>query len=190
MTTTEAAAARADWEQRIYRRLTDTRDADPSLALPAPSDVRATGAVGHVRLDWAHVEGAAGYLIERVDRDGSTRLLQHGGSDVPAVPAAPFADTGLTTGAEYGYRIAAVPGAEYPAWNWSEQVTATVVAGEPAPLQLDVDGAPGGVDEVLLADEAVVHHDHRHRRQDDEGHDDGDQDLHVEEPRRSAVPGE
>ena len=38
----EARTARADWEQRIYRRLTDTTDADPSLALPAPSGLTAT----------------------------------------------------------------------------------------------------------------------------------------------------
>ena len=37
--------ARADWERRIYRRLTDTSCADESLALPAPTGVRADGAV-------------------------------------------------------------------------------------------------------------------------------------------------
>jgi xylan 1,4-beta-xylosidase len=137
--TDEARAAREDWEQRIYRRLTDTKNADPSLALPAPKGVRATGAVGHVRLDWDAVEGAAGYLIERVDPDGAKRLLQHGGSDVPAVPHSPFADTGLEPGVEYGYRIAAVIGAEYPAWNWSDEVTATPSGGAPAAVQLEVD---------------------------------------------------
>ena len=139
--TDEARAAREDWEQRIYRRLTDTHDADPSLALPAPSGVRATGATGHVRLDWDAVDGAAGYLIERIDTDGERRLLQHGGSDVPAVPHSPFADTGIAGGTEYRYRVAAVVGAEYPAWNWSDEVSATPTDDAPAALSLEVDAS-------------------------------------------------
>jgi xylan 1,4-beta-xylosidase len=133
--------ARADWERRIYRRLTDTSTADESAALPAPQGVRAEGAVGHVRLSWGAVDGAAGYLIERVGPDGETGLVQHGGSDVPAVPSSPFADTGLESGAEYRYRIAAVLGGEYPAWNWSDSVTARVVDAAPAPVRVRVDAS-------------------------------------------------
>jgi xylan 1,4-beta-xylosidase len=135
----EARTARADWEQRIYRRLTDTSDADPSLALPAPSGVTATPGTGHVRLDWDAVSGAAGYLIERTGPDGESRLLQHGGSDVPAVPHSPFADTGIEAGVEYRYRIAAVPGAEYPAWNWSDEAAAAATDATAKPLTLRVD---------------------------------------------------
>jgi xylan 1,4-beta-xylosidase len=132
--------ARADWEARIYRRLTDVSSADETLALPAPTAVKAVGAIGHVRLDWHSVTGAAGYLIERIGPDGQARLLQHGGSDVPAVPTSPFADTGVDDGAEYRYRIAAVAGAEYPAWHWSEWVVATVAADAvAAPIELRVD---------------------------------------------------
>ncbi len=130
--------ARADWERRIYRRLTDTTAADESLALPAPGRLRATGDIGHVRLDWDHVEGAAGYLIERVGPDGEARLLQHGGSDVPAVPSSPFADTGIDDDAEYRYRVAAVIGAEYPAWNWTDWAAATTRTGAPDPVQVHV----------------------------------------------------
>ncbi len=133
--------ARADWERRIYRRLTDTSSADESLALPAPTGVRADAAVGHIRLAWDEVEGAAGYLIERTDPDGETRLLQHGGSDVPAVPSAPFADTGLDDGVDYQYRIAAVVGAEYPGWNWSEQVTGRTSIDDIAPISVRIDAA-------------------------------------------------
>jgi xylan 1,4-beta-xylosidase len=132
--------ARADWERRIYRRLTDTSTADASLALPAPGRVRAAPGAGHVRLDWDPVDGAAGYLIER-DGPGGTQLLQHGGSDVPAVPSSPFADTGVENGSDYRYRIAAVPGAEYPAWNWSPWATATVRDEAAAPIELGVDAA-------------------------------------------------
>jgi xylan 1,4-beta-xylosidase len=135
----QARAARADFERRIYRRLTDTSSADASLALPAPERAAARGGVGHVRLDWSPVEGAAGYLIERVGATGESELLQHGGSDVPAVPHGPFADTGVTPGVEYRYRIAAVAGADLPAWHWSDWVTAAAAEGDPAPLRLHVD---------------------------------------------------
>lgn len=138
---TTAEQARADFEQRIYRRLTDTTSADPSLALPAPARVAASDGCAHIRLDWEPVEGAAGYLIERRDPEGRTRLLQHGGSDVPAVPHSPFADTGIKPDVEYRYRVAAVAGAEFPAWHWSEWVAATARAGTAAPLVLHVDTA-------------------------------------------------
>jgi xylan 1,4-beta-xylosidase len=97
--------------------------------------------VGHVRLDWDLVDGAAGYLIERAAADAETVLLQHGGSDVPAVASSPFADTGIDPGREYRYRLAAVAGAEYPAWNWSEWVSATPLDGEAEPIALDVDAS-------------------------------------------------
>jgi len=54
--------ARQDWERRIYRRLTDTDHADASSELPAPAGVRAASAVGHIRLSWEAVPGAAGYV--------------------------------------------------------------------------------------------------------------------------------
>ena len=100
----EAAAeaqARADWERRVYQRVTDTAGADGSLALAAPANVTAEPGAGHVVLRWDLVPGAAGYVIERTgvghtgeDGDGP-RILAHGGSDVLAVPGPPFADTGL-----------------------------------------------------------------------------------------------
>src|SRR5450759_3292196 len=59
--------ARADWERRIYRKTTDTTGADRRMELPAPTGMRAVGAVGHIRLSWNRVPGAVGYLIERTD---------------------------------------------------------------------------------------------------------------------------
>ncbi|HEY8864543.1 MAG TPA: hypothetical protein VIO37_10285 [Candidatus Dormibacteraeota bacterium] len=55
-----ASDARADFERRIYRRSTDTTGADRRMALPAPTGVRAVGAVGHIRLGWGPVPGAVG----------------------------------------------------------------------------------------------------------------------------------
>jgi xylan 1,4-beta-xylosidase len=161
--------ARADWERRIYRRLTDTAAADESLALPAPTGVRAESAIGHVRLSWEPVEGAAGYLIERADADGETRLVQHGGSDVPAVPASPFADTDLVDDARYSYRIAAVVGSEYPGWNWSEQVTASSLTGPAEPITLAVD-AGRTVDRLHRVWEMVGSERLTQLRFDDDGH--------------------
>jgi xylan 1,4-beta-xylosidase len=133
--------ARADWERRIYRRLTDTSAASQEFALAAPAGVKAVGAVGHVRLSWEPVEGAAGYLIERTGPDGEARLVQHGGSDVPAVPGTRFADTGLDNGAKNLYRVGAVAGADYPVWEWSAQIEGSVLAGDPGPVTVTVDAA-------------------------------------------------
>ncbi len=111
-------------------------------ALPAPGNVTAEPAVGHVLLSWDHVPGAAGYVIERADGNGDgPRVLRHGGSDVPAVPGPPFADTGLADGTDYSYRIGAVAGAEYPVWSWSEPVRSHTRPGEPGPVRVSVDAS-------------------------------------------------
>jgi xylan 1,4-beta-xylosidase len=146
----QAQRAREDWERRIYRRLTDTSASSQDFALPSPLGVRATPAVGHVHLSWHPVAGAAGYLIDRAGPDGEHRLLQHGGSDVPAVPGTRFADTGLEDGATYRYRIGAVAGADYPAWEWSEEVSASTLTGDPGQLSATVDASNvvAGVDRV------------------------------------------
>jgi len=134
--------ARGDWERRIYQRSTDTGRADPSSALPAPVGVRAEAGVGHVRLSWDPVAGAAGYVLERTDGDDSDpHIVGHGGADVPAVPACAFADTGLLDGVDYRYRVGAVAGAEHPAWNWSEQVSARTTGGSGAAVDVLVDAA-------------------------------------------------
>jgi xylan 1,4-beta-xylosidase len=134
-----ALAAKLDWERRIYRRLTDTTEADPSSRLDPPGELTATAAAGHVHLRWAPVPGAAGYLIERTDPDGRTHLLDHGGSDVPAVPGVEFADTGLQDGARYSYRVAAVAGADLPAWDWSDAADGQTSGRTAEPLTLTID---------------------------------------------------
>lgn len=135
-----ASDARADFERQIYRRSTDTTGADRRMALPAPTGLRAVGAVGHIRLGWDPVPGAVGYLIERTDgQNGRSRILDHGGSDVPAVSTHEFADTGMRQDVDYHYRLGAVAGAEYPAWAWSEPVSARTLAGPAEPIAVRVD---------------------------------------------------
>ena len=134
-------SAREDWEQRIYRRLTDTSDADASLALPAPGGLRADPALGHVRLSWDPVPGAAGYLIERTGPDGRPQILEHGGSDVAAIARPPFADTGVQDSADYCYRVGAVIGADYPAWAWSESVSGHTLHDATRDVRVSVDAS-------------------------------------------------
>ena len=93
--------ARADFEQRIYQRLGDGDGSSARPGLPAPARLAAGPGVGHVRLNWDLVPGAAGYVIERTGPDGAPEILRHGGSDVPAVAGPPFADTGIADGTDY-----------------------------------------------------------------------------------------
>ncbi|HLK00835.1 MAG TPA: hypothetical protein VKU39_13120, partial [Streptosporangiaceae bacterium] len=153
--------ARADWERRVYRRLADPsghdadgRDADgpngPNAdgrdeipVLPAPEHVTAESGTGHIRLSWDAVPGAAGYVIERTPANGEPKILRHGGSDVPAVAAPPFADTGVADDTGYRYRVGAVAGAEYPVGAWSEPVRAHPARGAAGPVTVTVDAKTG-----------------------------------------------
>ncbi len=141
---TAAVDARADWEQRIYRRPTETDAAVAESELPAPTGLGTTAGAGHVRLDWQPVEGAAGYLIERATEKGEAALVRHGGSDVPAVVGTSFADTGVKDGATYRYRVGAVLGNEHPAWHWSE------------PVEGRTNGESGGTVTVTIEDRSTT----------------------------------
>lgn len=137
----DSAAARADWEQRIYRRLTETSAADPASELEAPADVQALPRNGFVELAWRPVQGAAGYLIERSADDEPPHIVDHGGSDVPAVPGTRFADTGLRDGVTYRYRVGAVLGNEHPAWHWSDPVEGQTAGSAGGSVEVSVDTA-------------------------------------------------
>src|SRR5216683_364250 len=92
-------AARTDWE---------VPPAQGAARLPAPVGLRAVPGRGHVTLDWDPVPGAVGYLICRAAAaDGPYEVLDHGGGDVLAVPAGPYADTTIGSGTAY-YAVAAV----------------------------------------------------------------------------------
>ena len=142
-----AEAARADWEQRIGRRAGPGQDGGGGL--PPPARVRAVAGQGHVTLDWDPVPGAAGYLVCRAAGQ-PYQVLDHGGGDVLAVPAGPYADTSGEPGRMRHYAVAAVtdgtsagplsePVASAPAAANGGRPVVTVEVGEPGGDQL----APG-----------------------------------------------
>src|SRR5580704_4523090 len=101
--------ARADWEERIGRRGVPGQDAHHGAAagLARPAGLRAVPGQGHVTLDWDPVPGAAGYLVYRAAGE-PYQPLDHGGGDVLAVPAGPYADTSGEPGRVRHYAVAAV----------------------------------------------------------------------------------
>jgi xylan 1,4-beta-xylosidase len=101
--------ARADWEERIGRRGMPGQDAHHGAAagLAPPTGLRAVSGQGHVTLDWDPVPGAAGYLVYRAAGE-PYQPLDHGGGDVLAVPAGPYADTSGEPGKIRHYALAAV----------------------------------------------------------------------------------
>jgi len=104
--------ARADWERRIGRRGVPGLG-DGAGSLPRPGGLRAAPGRGHVTLDWDPVPGAAGYLVYRADRSGGPfEPLDHGGGDVLAVPAGPYADTSGEPGRVRYYAVASVADGE------------------------------------------------------------------------------
>jgi xylan 1,4-beta-xylosidase len=135
------AGARADFEQRIYRRLADGNGSAAVPDLPAPARLAAEPGSGHVRLTWSPVSGAAGYVIERTGLDDVPEILRHGGSDVPAVAGPPFADTGIADDTGYVYRVAAVAEPGQRPGAWSAPVIGRTAAGEPGPVVVTVDAS-------------------------------------------------
>lgn len=136
--TTEGRTARAEWEEKSEGR---TGLFHVDVSLPAPTNFRATPAVGHVSLSWEAVKGAAGYVIYQLGPDGQTTILDHGGSDVAAVPGTQFACTGIEEGKEYSFRVGAVAGANQPPGKLSSQQTCSARQGDPGPIEVCVDAS-------------------------------------------------
>ena len=100
------SSARADWEQRIYRRTESGESA--GISLEPPGDLVATPGQGQVSLTWSPVPEASGYVVSRADcPDGEFVALEHGNSDVEPVP-----ETGTPTASSSP--AAATPGACRP----------------------------------------------------------------------------
>jgi xylan 1,4-beta-xylosidase len=136
--------ARADWEERIGRRGVPGPEehGGPAARLARPGGLRATSGRGHVTLDWDPVPGAAGYLVYRAAGE-PYEPLDHGGGDVLAVPAGPYADTSGEPGRVRHYAVAAVAdGAS--AGPLSDAVAAAPAAQGQAMVTIDVGGAVPG----------------------------------------------
>src|SRR5271170_299452 len=138
--------ARADWEERIGRRGLPGQEGHHGAAagLARPTGLRAVAGQGHVTLDWDPVPGAAGYLVYRAAGE-PYQPLDHGGGDVLAVPAAPYADTSGEPGRVRHYAVAAVlDGAS--AGPLSEPVAAAPLAadGGRAAVTIEIGGAEPG----------------------------------------------
>jgi xylan 1,4-beta-xylosidase len=139
--------ARAEWEQRIGRQGVPGQHGHdgPAARLARPTGLRAICGLGHVTLDWDPVPGAAGYLVYRAAGE-PYEPLDHGGGDVLAVPAGPYADTSGEPGRVRHYAVAAVAdGAS--AGPLSDSIAAAPAALGPAalgPAALGPAAFPGG----------------------------------------------
>jgi xylan 1,4-beta-xylosidase len=136
--------ARADWEERIGRRGVPGQEGHRGAAagLARPSGLRATSGRGHVTLDWDPVPGAAGYLVYRAAGE-IYEPLDHGGGDVRAIPAGPYADTSGEPGRVRHYAVAAVAdGAS--AGPLSDSIAAAPAADGPATVTIVVGAAGAG----------------------------------------------
>ncbi|GAA3732313.1 hypothetical protein GCM10022225_12920 [Plantactinospora mayteni] len=116
--------ARADWQSRIALR-SDEGDREVTPVLPPPNDLAAIPGLGHVRLGWAPVPEAVGYLVHRAPIsdgavDGPFAPVDHLGGDVLAVPDPWYVDTTGEPGQPYAYAVGSV-----------SEVTVTGPLGEP-----------------------------------------------------------
>jgi DNA-binding LacI/PurR family transcriptional regulator len=141
-------SARAEWGKRIGRR-TDAADAEP-VELAAPASLDAEPGAGQVTLRWTAVDGAAGYVIHRALEEDAYAPLDHGGSDVLAVPSSPYADTGVTVGKRARYAVSATPGGGLEPGPWSTVIEAAALAGPASAIDVVVDAraATGRLDPV------------------------------------------
>ncbi|SCG69352.1 GH39 family glycosyl hydrolase [Micromonospora inositola] len=142
-------SARSDWEARIARH-SDDSGVRPAPQLPPPAGLTATAGVGHVRLSWQQVDGAAGYLVHRaplVDGtpNGEFTPVDHLGGDVLAVPDTWYVDTTGEPGQPYAYAVASVPEVTLTG-PLSEPVRATAepAGAEPPTVSLLLDAAAEG----------------------------------------------
>jgi xylan 1,4-beta-xylosidase len=117
--------ARIAWFEQLGSQTERTAPA-PALPLAAPGEPRAASGTGHVTLDWRPVDGAIGYLVQRgVSADGPFEVIDHGGGDVLAVPAPPYADTMAPIGRPSHYVVSALSSIESPPGARSAVVGAT-----------------------------------------------------------------
>ena len=137
---TEAGTtARIAWFEELGSQTERTNPA-PSVSLAAPTGLRAASGRGHVTLDWQPVEGAIGYLVQRGSSPhGPFEVIDHGGGDVLAVPAPPYADTMAPLDRESCYVVSALSSIEEPPGPRSEPATGTARRGGDGTISIRVD---------------------------------------------------
>jgi xylan 1,4-beta-xylosidase len=141
--TRPASSARIAWFETLGAQT--ERDAPaPAVDLPPPAWVRAERGRGQVTIDWAPVDGAAGYLVHRsTGRDETFAAIDHGAGDVLAVPHPPYVDTTGDMGAgadEAWYAVASLASIEAVARGLSPAVTPEPTTTEGA-VRVEVDAA-------------------------------------------------
>jgi xylan 1,4-beta-xylosidase len=137
--TTRGTTARIAWFEQLGSQTERTNPA-PVVTLDAPTGVRATGGRGHVTLDWQPVDGAIGYLVQRGSSpDGPFAVIDHGGGDVLALPAPPYADTIAGVGEPGFYVVSALASIEAAPGPPSSVVNATPLDDGERTIRIDVD---------------------------------------------------
>jgi xylan 1,4-beta-xylosidase len=127
---------RQAWEEELQAR----QALHEESSLPPPPRVELRSGRGQVTLNWEEVPGASGYLIYRAEaQEGPYRPLDHGGGDVLAVPKPPYADTTGVLGAQYWYRVAALPFKEASPGLLSAPLEGRSDHRAAPPLELEVD---------------------------------------------------
>lgn len=116
-----------------------------AASLPPPSRLRAVPGRGHVTLDWDPVPGAVGYLVYKDGTAGQEyQPLDHGGGDVLAVPAGPYADTSGEPGRVRHYAVAVADGASAGPLSDPAAAAPGGAAGGPATVTVEVGSASVG----------------------------------------------
>ena len=106
--------------------------------------LRLTAGAGLVTVRWDAVERAVGYVIYRADSaDGEFVPLEHGGSDVLAVPHFPYADADVVPGRTYHYAVAAMRDVEAEPGPRCAPGAVTVPDGPAGPVRARVDASAG-----------------------------------------------
>ncbi len=152
MTTKKPISPRDDWRKRISLRSDEqaTLNTKINSTLQAPAGLVATPGQAQITLRWLPVEGAIGYIIFRSFDDDGFVAINHGGSDVLAVPELLYADTDIVSGTFYSYRVAATASLDIAPGPMSKAVTCQAVSTIARPLigLVDSAGSDGDLDRV------------------------------------------
>lgn len=115
------------WFDEVYLEV------NSSIASPSNQQVQDSGTGGVLNLSWNSVGGAQGYNIYRTTNPAGTYTKVNGSP----VTGTSFADSGLTNGTTYYYKIVTVDGAGY------ESLKGAAVSG--APTTWKTSGVPTGL---------------------------------------------